>query len=309
MNAQQPMNRLRQVFAIARTEFIFGYRRPGPAFLALISSLAVALGAVISCIDSIPDKAECLEIFGEALADPVLVEQMILAGNPPATAEEICSIMMVEWYEENANASIARGIEQSWFPFLLFSLVFVSAAAAQAIPADRQYGASEWLRAMPIDGNIYLLGKILGMFSSALAGSLIPVIIFIPVTLVLTHTLPVGLMTALTLLDGLPVLLWSTSFGVMAGIPFRKRINAAVMSLFLGFCCLVAWLSVFHTPYGSGTTIDTAAYYAIQQFGYQPGISWQVEIWQVLGMYLALLIAGILLWLVARRWLWRKENI
>ena len=98
MNAQQPMNRLRQVFAIARTEFIFGYRRPGPAFLALISSLAVALGAVISCIDSIPDKAECLEIFGEALADPVLVEQMILAGNPPATAEEICSIMMVEWY-------------------------------------------------------------------------------------------------------------------------------------------------------------------------------------------------------------------
>lgn len=300
--------RIRQALAIARTEFLFGYRRPGPALLALLSSLAVAIGTVIYYQDQIPSRAECLQVFQKALLAPDGAQVLQDAGFSTDDPGQICDRLLADAYQEYAGPAVGAGLQQSWFSFLLFSLVFVTAASAPAVAADRQFGAAEWLRALPIEANTYLLGKILGMFASALAGALIPLLLFVPVTLVWMHTLPVGLMLALAALSGLPALLWSVSFGVLTGTAFRNRMKAAMTGVVLGLFCLIAWLYAFTTPLGPGSTTDTASFFVFQQFGLEQGLSGTISLGQVAWMLLVLLVAAALLWSAARAWLLRKEN-
>jgi hypothetical protein len=305
------MKSLRQIFAIARTEFLFGYRRPGPAFIALIAGITVAAGTVSAFYPQIPNNRECLDTVNKILADPTkaaAIATAAVAGTPIPPASDICAEISSDFYTRQARGAVAGGIHDSWFSFLLFSFVFITASAAPAIAADRQFGATEWLYAMPINGGIYLLGKILGLFTSALAGSLIPLLLFSIIIPILMHTLPLGLMLTLAGMEGLPVLLWSISFGVLIGTPFRKRMNVAFLGVGLGLASLITWLYIFYSPTGRGNTIDIVSFFVFQRFGLEAGIVGRVSFGQVQVVYLSLLATVCILGFLARLWLIWKEN-
>jgi len=294
--------------AIAHIEFLFGYRRPGPAMMAAVAVLTVTMGAMLTITSFLPKKSECLETINNILVDPEAVKAMELAGNKIISAGDFCSGLVADFFHNEANTTTVRGIHDSWFAFLFFSLIFMTAACVPAFAADRQYGASEWLDSLPITGWTILLGKILGLGTSALAGCLAVLPIFILITLILLHTFPFGFAASLALLDGLPVILWSVSLGTAVGVLFRKRISAAFAGVGIGFFNFLAWMRLFNPLYGKGNSYDTPAYSVFQFYGLESPFSNKITTWHVAAMYSAVLLVFLFLMAASRAWLSWKEN-
>jgi hypothetical protein len=226
---------------------------------------------------------------------------------------------------------------QTWF-YLYLALLFLPVATAGTLPADRQFGVLELLRSMPLGGNIYLAGKILGVIGTVVFIACFPFLLFLAIlegTMLkfIGYGVPLELLVfylKLSALDSLPVLASGAILGVLSGVGFRTRRRAILPGIIAGSFGLIAWLSAFRFPVSSQNNFDLAAFHVFQTYQ---------SIWQALGvrllkwasfssynyslvgtsapvagiarvlvMYLIILAVLAGLFVLARLWLRHKEN-
>lgn len=313
---------LSRVFAIARTEFRFGFRRGGPVVIMALIGLVVGAGILILPISSLVANTQ-LNI-NNLTADQVAK----LAANG-LTVEQFKNL-----FTSFAADLTVMGASMAW-PLMLLALVMLPPATAPSIPADRKYGVGELLRSTPITGFSYLAGKILGVVAVVcLIASMTLILFFIALEVVLLHFLQISIPAylvyfyiKLTLSDGLPILVWGSAVGVLTGVALATRRGAILPGLIMGILSIPFWGLAF-TPVKSYSTMDVAAYYLF--FNYQspaeafmtkltgqampaiPGMPGGgtafVGIGQVLLMYGTVILGLLVLAILARLWLQWKEN-
>jgi len=311
-----------RIFAIARTEFRFGIRRGGPVVIMALIGLVVGAGILLVPITSFAANAQLN--FNNLTADQVAK----LAANG-LTVEQFKNLFT----SFGADLTV-MGAAMAW-PLMLLALVMLPPAAAPSLPADRKYGVGELLRSTPITGGSYLAGKILGVIAVVLLiASITLTLFFISLEVVFLHFLPdsmppnlVYFYIKLSLLDGLPILVWASTVGVLTGVVFATRRGAIIPGLVMGVLSIPFWGLAF-TPVKSYSTMDVAAYYlfikyqsASQAFaakvtgqampafpGMPGGGTTVVGIGQVLLMYGTVIVVLFVLAILALLWLQWKEN-
>jgi len=311
------MKTVRQVLAIARTEFRFAFRRGAPVAVITIIGLLISAGILVGPLTELSAWAT------NAIMTPEKIEKLASFG---LTAAE-WSIYFRDGFSDIFVASTML----AWVGIFL-ALLFLPIAASTSIPADRQFGVSELLRTTPITGFDYLAGKLLGMLITVILIGAIMLALFFAVTeLVLFSSLHYGLSASaslflikLSFLDGLPMLIWGTAVGVLVGVFFRTRRSAIFPGMLAGGASLVGWAYAFRAPaQGFPGVLDLAYFYLLQNYhssamvlqsriGFHYSIDLagmpSVGIGQLAMMYLALIALIALIFAFTRLWLQWKEN-
>ncbi len=154
------------------------------------------------------------------------------------------------------------------------ALIFLPVAAIGAIPADHSFGVWELLQSLPIKGNIYLVGKILGLSATVAFIGIFPLALFFAILegILLTHFqvgIPWGLLKfylELALLDGIPIMFFCIVVGALAGVVFRSRRAAILPGFAIGLVSLLFWKAAFKAPPVTFYQFDLAAYYVFQGY-------------------------------------------
>lgn len=317
------MKTLIQIFAVARTEFRFGLRRGAPVVVTALIGLVVAAGILITPLLNLEGWAP-----PPADVDALAQERLSEAGITVAEYLDLGRHL----FEDMTAFSTPMG-----WTLIYLALLLLPVAAAGAVPADRQYGALEILRSTPLSAWAYLGGKMAGLLGVVLLVSLGPALVFFVILeAVILRFLHTGLTANLAvfyvklgLMDGLPILVWSTGIGLLAGIFFRSRRSAILPGLAAGFISLFIWVRIFVTHRAAYQSFDPAAYFVFQGYrsqaqptldkliaalptGPEYGIlgveAATIGIEPVLWMYGFILVSLTTLSALARLWLYWKEN-
>jgi hypothetical protein len=124
------------------------------------------------------------------------------------------------------------------------------------------------------------------------------------------------------LMDGLPVLGWGLTIGILAGSVFRSRLAAVFPGLVAGILSIFFWLAALSVP---SVQLDAATYFLLQNYhsaaldimdkatGSTPPPLFGAEapiigIGRVIMMYLVIAVTLFILAGLARLWLKWKEN-
>lgn len=311
------MQTIRQVLAIAHTEFRFDFRRGSPVAVTAIIGLLVSAGILVGPLTQLSMWA------ANSIMTPEKIEKLASFG-----------LTAAEWsiyFRDSFSDIFVASTMLAWFGIFL-ALLLLPIVASASIPADRQFGVSELLRTTPITGFDYLAGKLLGMLATVILIGAIMLALFFAVTeLVLFSSLHYGLSVSaslflikLSLLDGLPMLIWGTAVGVLVGVFFRTRRAAIFPGMLAGGASLVGWAYAFRAPaQGFFGMLDLAYYYLLQNYHssamtlesrmgfhymFDLASSPSVGIGQLAMMYLALIAMIALIFALTRQWLQWKEN-
>jgi len=316
------MKTLWQIFAVARTEFRFGLRRGGPVITTLLSGLV--FGAAI-LLNPLANLSMAKDDLNHILQNPTVIEKWTEKG------------YTVDIYRQTAAGSIAEmtvfSVPWAWFTLLLTYFLLLPAATAASLPADRSFGVAELLHSTPISGGSYLAGKVLGVGLTVGLIGLIPLGLFFGVLegsflYAFQVGVPadvVGFFFKFALLDGLPILGWGLTIGILAGSIFRSRRAAVFPGLVAGILSIFFWLAAFSPPDLPFMQLDMAAYYLLQNYhstvldtlakltGFpSPPMLGKgapvIGIERVIIMYLIIAISLFSLAGLARLWLKWKEN-
>jgi hypothetical protein len=319
MEGKLLMETIRQILAIARTEFRFGFRRGAPVVVTALIGLIVGAGVLVSPLANLSQWA------ANSVLTPEKVETLASYGLTPD-----------EW------ALFIRAFMSDVFVFstlmawllIFLALLLLPMATSASIPADRKFGVSELLRTTPITGLTYLAGKILGMLATVLLTAGVMLGLFFAVTeIILFSTVHYGLsagaswfLIKIAVLDGLPLLVWGTAVGVLIGIFFRTRRAAIFPGILAGIASLIGWAAAFRAPAQGLIGVTDLAYFYVLQNYHSPAQALQfqmtgqdanmfniagapiVGIGQLALMYLAVIAALAILAALARLWLQWKEN-
>jgi hypothetical protein len=320
MEGKLLMKTVRQILVIARTEFRFAFRRGGPVAVITIIGLLISAGILVGPLTSLSTWA------ANSIMTPEKIVKLASFG-----------LTVAEWakFLRDAMSDMFVGSTMlAWFGIFL-ALLLLPIATSSSIPADRQFGVSELLRSTPITGFDYLAGKVLGILASVLLIGMLMLALFFAVTeIVLFSAFHYGLsLTAslffikLSLLDGLPILVWGTAVGMLVGVFFRTRRAAIFPGMLAGGASLVGWAYAFRAPTHGifGGMTDLAHYYLVQNY-HSSAIALEsrlggqdvnmfniagashVGIGQLALMYLVVIAALAILVTLARLWLQWKEN-
>jgi ABC-type Na+ efflux pump permease subunit len=313
------MKTLWQIFAVARTEFRFGLRRGGPVVTTIL--IGLVFGAAI-LIGPLANLSTTKEDLNNVLHNPTVIQKWTEKG------------YTVDFVRQNYSGSMAEmtvfSVPMSWFILLLTSFLLLPAAAAISLPADRKFGVAELLHSTPISGGSYLTGKILGVGVTVALIGLIPLGLFFGVLeWAFLDAFRIGLpmdvivfFLKFSILDGLPILGWGLTIGILAGSVFRSRLAAVFPGLVAGMLSILFWLVAFRAP---TKQMDLVAYYLLQNYhsnaldamAKATGTSFPsllgegaplIGIGQVILMYLIITITLFCLAGLARLWLKWKEN-
>ncbi len=317
------MKTFQQIFAIARTEFRFGLRRGAPVVVTAMIGLILAAGILMNTGNNV------------SMADPHMQqytpEQKARLAKNGITAEVYRSLSQSEFADLTAMDTM-----EPWV-FIYLALLFLPIATAGSIPADRQFGVLELLRSMPINGSIYLAGKILGAIGIVVFIACFPFLLFLAVLEVsmlksIGFGVPMGLVSfyfKLSAMDSLPALACGAALGVLAGVAFQTRRRAILPGIITGCLGLFAWLSAFRFPISSQNNYDMAAYRVFQTYQSIFQSLWlrnlkrtlssydfslvgtnapMVRVARIFIMYLIILAVLAGLFGLARQWLKWKEN-
>jgi len=232
------MSVLAQVQAVARTEFRLGLRRGGPVITTLLIGLLVGAGIVVSVIGMFADNPQFLQI------PPTMAASFSARG--------ITVTDWLTWLRSMAADSTVEGLPLTW-TLMLLTFLLLPLATVTSHPSDRKDDPGELLRAGPLTGIGYLTGKILGMLAVVLPLSALTLgIFFITLEAVFFHYfnqgIPANLVLfylELTLLDGLPILIWGSAIGILAGIPFTRRRTAILPCFISGVLSVLFWGDLF----------------------------------------------------------------
>ncbi len=146
-------------------------------------------------------------------------------------------------------------------PFFGLMVYFVMIAlftpiAADAIPLDQHVGIGELIDTLPIRRETYLIGKLLGMFASILAGLVAVVVVIGVIARVMLGNYDLISYVQMWLLAALPLAFLNPSLCLLAaaGQPSRKR-AALVGGLVTIVCFLSFTTSVNSSLAGSALTV------------------------------------------------------
>jgi ABC-type transport system involved in multi-copper enzyme maturation permease subunit len=275
---------LPRMMAVARAELRFGFRRGWP----VVGTVAVVL--VVS-------------------AFALYVGYMNTQDMPQGIPQEV--------FREYAATVGALALAGAWPVFEWLALVILPIVTAQAIPSDRQLGVDEILRSQPLTGGTYLAGKVLGMLSAVLlTGGIIGMVH------VLLHFLLVGPIHSpfyleMTLLSALPLLIWASAIGVLAGCFLRTRRAAILIGVVVGLAGPPSWSLAFrpppdlpfYVPHLSLLSRQPASDFVLQQYGMLPSWVPPVTVEELVRSYVLALMILLVATIAARLWLFWKENI
>jgi hypothetical protein len=257
------VNALRQIFAIARTEFRFGLRRGGPVVTTILIGLIFGAGILMGPLANLPIARDEIN---QLLQDPVMVERLAQKG------------LTMEYYRQITAEGMANitviSIPMAWPILLITTFLLLPGAAATGLPADRKFGAAELLHSLPVRGDTYLAGKVLGFMLAAILSGAIPLGLFFVVLdgaflQALQINIPIELVwffIKFAALDWLPLVAWAVMIGILAGTPFHTRRAAVFPGLLAGILSIFFWLAVFKSPVLPYTQLDLNAYYLIQNY-------------------------------------------
>lgn len=319
------MKKLRQIFAIARTEFRFGLRRGAPVVVTALIGLIVGAAILLDPIANLDYMKY------EELSEELPQEKIEAWAEIGVTAEVFRSLHRDNTADEAASSTVS-----GWF-LMFMGLLFLPIATSGVIPADRQFGVLELLRSTPIKGTTYLAGKVLGVFGIVFFIAIFPLLLFFAILegiliSVYQGGIPlylIGFYIKLAIMDGIPLLAFGAAIGVLAGIALRSRRAALFPGLLAGIGSVFAWIKIFQAPGIFSNSIDKAAVYVFQGYQSIAQASWDkilglevppfdlsllgvdvpvVGIGQVLVMYEVILAVFVGLSSLASLWLHKKEN-
>lgn len=308
-----------QIFAVARTEFRFGLRRGGPVVTTIL--IGLVFGAAI-LLNPLANLSMAKDDLNHILQNTTVIEKWTAKG------------YTVDIFRQQAVGMMAEAtvflVSPAWFTLLLTSFLLLPAATATSLPADRSFGVAELLHSTPISGGSYLAGKILGVGLTVALIGLIPLGLFFGVLeWAFLYTFRVGIpmdvvgfFLKFALLDGLPILGWGLTIGILAGSVFRSRAAAVFPGLVAGILSIFFWLAALSVP---SVQLDAAAYFLVQNYhsaaldivdkaiGSTPPPLFGVDapiigIGRVIMMYLVIAVTLFILAGLARLWLKWKEN-
>lgn len=313
---------IRQVLAIARTEFRFAFRRGAPVVVTALIGLIVGSAILFNPIANLPNFPRYDEF------SPEQVERMLEMG--------ITETVFQSLNRDSITDMTASSTVDGWF-LMFLALLLLPIATAGIVPADRQFGMLELLRSTPITATTYLAGKILGTLGIVFFIALFPLLIFLIVLEgILLNTYQAGVplylisfYIKLAIMDGIPLLACGAIIGILTGVALRTRRAALFPGLLAGMACFYGWIKLFQTPGLFVNTIDKAAVYVLQGYQSNSQASWDkilrpevppfdmsllganapvIGIGQVLLMYAVILVILAGLTALARLWLQWKEN-
>jgi hypothetical protein len=255
------MKTLRQIYAIARTEFRFGLRRGGPVVTTLVIWLIFGAGILIG---PLADLSPSKETLSQVMQNQTVVERWAEKGFSMDFFRQIYAGSM-------ANMTVLSVPMMSWFELVITSFLLLPTATATSLPADRAFGVVELLHSMPINGGIYLAGKVLGVGVTVALVGLSPLgLIFVVLEWIFLAAFQVGVPAEVFgfffkffLLDWLPIVGWALTIGILAGSTFHSRRAAVFPGLVAGILSIFFWLAAFSAP---AKQIDVAAYYLLQNY-------------------------------------------
>lgn len=313
------MKMILPVLAIARSESRFGLRRGSLVVIPAVVGLLIGAGTLVAPLVTLGDWASGMEMTAEKWDN---------WSSFGFTLEEYGIFRRAAFGD-----MFVFSTHLAWLMSLLF-LVFLPIAAIGVIPADRRHGIDELIHSQPIDGWTYLTGKVLGAATVVLlvAGATLGLFFVVTETILLLR-LGYGLsagaslfLLKLSLLDGVPMLLWSTGLNVLAGVPFRSHKAAILPGMLLGALNLTGWVTLFRPPAQGLLGMTDIVYYRLVYSYTSPamalearavghafdifglGSAPEIGIGRIALMYAALLAALLLLAGLARLWLKWKEN-
>jgi hypothetical protein len=136
-------------------------------------------------------------------------------------------------------SSLGRG----WTAFVALAPIVLPLVTILSIPSDRDFKVFSWLFSQPIDGAIYVLGKVLGMLAVVLGSWAAMTILHMIIYWIWIGSFAPGNDLLLMLVGGLPLVVWSTCLGVLAGGWLRSRREAIVTGVLLGLANML-WLNL-----------------------------------------------------------------
>jgi hypothetical protein len=234
------------------------------------------------------------------------------------------------WWRYMAVDSTVESLALTW-TLMLLAFLLLPLATVTSLPSDRKDDAGELLRATPLTGLGYLAGRILGMLVVVLPLAALTLGLFlIALDAAFIHFFDEGIpgdlvlfYLQLTILDGLPILIWGSTIGILAGIPFKRRRTAILPCFVSGLFSIFFWGFAF-SPLKSFSLLDFAGSYLVQHY---PSAAQAFEVkhfgeaaplmpspippvspWQVLGMITTVLAGLLILVSLARQWLKWKEH-
>jgi ABC-type transport system involved in multi-copper enzyme maturation permease subunit len=143
-----------------------------------------------------------------------------------------------------ATLAGAQALAMSWPVFEWLVLGLLPIVTAPAIPLDRQFGVFELLRSLPLTGGVYLTGKVLGTMAAVLGTGLLVLAVHIVLHLMMIGSPQVDLYLKLTFFSGLPIVVWATAIGVLAGTSLRTRLTA----ILAGVPAAIAGIFIWNAP-------------------------------------------------------------
>jgi hypothetical protein len=313
------MKTILQIFAIARTEFRFGLRRGGPVVTTLL--IGLTFGAAI-LLGPLSNMSMAKEELGNILQNQTVIQKWTDKGYTVDIFRQQAVGMMAE--------TTVFSVPTAWFTLLLTSFLLLPAATSTSLPADHKFGVADLLHSLPINGVSYLAGKILGTGITVVLIGLVPLGLFFAVLewafldafQVWVPMDVVAFFLKFSILDGLPILGWGLTIGILAGSAFRSRKAAVIPGLLTGILSIFFWLVAFRAP---TMQLDVAATYLLQNYhsaaldamAKATGVPFLplpgegaplIGIGQVIVMYLIIAVTLLSLAGLARLWLKWKEN-
>ena len=215
----------------------------------------------------------------------------------------------------------ARALEMTWPGFISLSLIVLPLISSSTIPVDRQYRVLELLTSYPINGWIYLTGKILGTWAVLLFVGLLALLLHFGLHLVLVGPMQLDLYLKLTLFAGIPVILWASALGIFTGAFLSSRRNAIVFGFLIGLLSVFPTTQAFRIipnsfPFGMSVssyrinmmTRLVTSDYVFQQYGLVSDFIPKVSPFQVFQMIVCGIFALLIMLSITRAWLLHKEN-
>jgi hypothetical protein len=318
------MKIIRQVLAIARTEFRFGWRRGAPVISAILIGLILGAGLLLGPLANLSIARDQLQ---QVAQDAARLERMAELGITLPQYHRIEAEVMAQM--------TVYSIPMAWPILLITTFLLLPIAAAISLPADRKAGPDELLRSLPIQGGIYITGKFVGVLSTVVTAGLIPLGLFFVVLEAAVYTnLGAGLpwlfftfFIRYSLLGVFPLFLWAIMVGILAGTPFRTRKAAIFPGLLAGILSIFFWLAVSHTGSKSwpAATIDLNTFALVRDyhssaidaltkaagaapyslFGENPPV---VSLTRLIGTNFLLVCLLLGMGALSRLWLYWKEN-
>jgi hypothetical protein len=209
----------------------------------------------------------------------------------------------------------ASALAMAWPAFQWLALGVLPIVTAPTIPADRQFGVDELLRSTPLAGSIYLAGKVLGVIAAMLLTATVALVLHILLHLALIGPINLALYLELTFLNGLPLLLWATTIGVLAASGLHSRRLAIFVGILVGVLGPYPWALAFRpppelnfVPYTSLLSRQAASDFIFQRHNLLPWWVTPVTTGQIIQVYTLTFLTLLIVAFAARLWLRWKEN-